>query len=117
MKLTQQEQLQHLLTHIQLPEEIHHYFDDGCLSQVDVSVSQKMWLFHVEIEQILPVNVYMQFQQYLRTAFTNIAVVQLKITTPVQQVNEEVVNSYWHLALQESSLTMRQRSNLLATQY
>ncbi|MER2233937.1 MAG: PolC-type DNA polymerase III N-terminal domain-containing protein, partial [Leuconostoc mesenteroides] len=104
MKLTQQEQLQHLLTHIQLPEEIHHYFDDGCLSQVDVSVSQKMWLFHVEIEQILPVNVYMQFQQYLRTAFTNIAVVQLKITTPVQQVNEEVVNSYWHLALQESSL-------------
>ncbi|WP_273949593.1 PolC-type DNA polymerase III [Leuconostoc mesenteroides] len=104
MKLTQQEQLQHLLTHIQLPEEIHHYFDDGCLSQVDVSVSQKMWLFHVEIEQILPVNVYMQFQQYLRTAFTNIAAVQLKITTPVQQVNEEVVNSYWHLALQESSL-------------
>ena len=34
MALTQQEQLQHLLNHIQLPKEIQGFFSNGELTQV-----------------------------------------------------------------------------------
>ena len=41
MALTQQEQLQHLLNHIQLPEEMKGFFSGGELTQVVVSKKLK----------------------------------------------------------------------------
>ena len=99
MALTQQEQLQHLVNQIQLPEEIHSFFSNGKLTQVVVSKQSKTWTFQVALDNILPANVLMQFRQHLQTAFTNIARTALVIKTPVQAVDDELVNQYWHLSL------------------
>ncbi|AFS40612.1 PolC-type DNA polymerase III [Leuconostoc gelidum] len=104
MALTQQEQLQHLLNHIQLPEEMKGFFSGGELTQVVVSKNSKTWTFQLTLDKILPVNVLMQLRQNLHTAFTNIAGTVVIIKTSVQVVDEELVNQYWHIALSESNL-------------
>ncbi|MEX0380547.1 PolC-type DNA polymerase III [Leuconostoc sp. MS02] len=104
MTLTQQEQLQHLVNQIQLPEEIYSFFSNGKLTQVVVSKQSKTWTFQVVLDNILPANVLMQFRQHLQTAFTNIARTALVIKTPVQAVDDELVNQYWHIVLAESNL-------------
>lgn len=104
MTLTQQEQLQHLVNQIQLPEEIYSFFSNGKLTQVVVSKQSKTWTFQVALDNILPANVLLQFRQHLQTAFTNIARTALVIKTPVQAVDDELVNQYWHIVLAESNL-------------
>ncbi|AEJ30301.1 MULTISPECIES: PolC-type DNA polymerase III [Leuconostoc] len=104
MALTQQEQLQHLINQIKLPEEIKPFFDTGRLTQVTVSRVAKTWTFEVALNQILPANVFMQFSQYLHTSFTNIAQTKIILTTPVHIVDEALVNQYWHMALTNSIL-------------
>jgi len=104
MALTQQEQLQHLLNHIQLPKEIQGFFSNGELTQVVVSKNSKTWTFQLTLDKILPVNVLMQLRQNLHKAFTNIARTVVIIKTPVQVISEELINQYWHIALAESNL-------------
>ena len=104
MALTQKEQLQHLINQIQLPEETKHFFTNGELTRVLVARSAKTWTFQVVLEQVLPANVFIQFRQYLKTAFTNIANTSLVIKTPIQALDDDLVNQYWHIALSSSTL-------------
>ncbi|MGY3742437.1 PolC-type DNA polymerase III [Leuconostoc inhae] len=104
MALTQQEQLQHLLNHIQLPTEMQGFFNTGKLTQVVVSKNSKTWAFHLTLDNILPINVLMQFRQNLHAAFTNIAGTVVIIKTSVQVIDEELMNQYWHITLAESNL-------------
>ena len=60
MALTQQEQLQHLLNQIEISDDIRGFFKSGALKQVAVSTSDKTWIFYVELDHILPANVYIQ---------------------------------------------------------
>ena len=104
MALTQQEQLQHLLNQIEISDDIRGFFKSGALKQVAVSTSDKTWIFYVELDHILPANVYIQLQQNLRAAFINIAMPKLIIQTVDQQINDDLVQQYWHFALDDSEL-------------
>ena len=104
MALTHEEQLKHLISQIQLPDEIVSFFEAGQLTRVDVSARQRQWIFYVQLLKPLPANVYMQFQQYLKTAFTNIADVSIMISTQSQAIDQEMMAQYWHLALDHSQL-------------
>ena len=88
MALTHEEQLKHLISQIQLPDEIVSFFEAGQLTRVDVSARQRQWIFHVQLLKPLPANVYMQFQQYLKKAFTNIADVSIMISTQSQALDQ-----------------------------
>lgn len=104
MALTHEEQLKHLISQIQLSDEIVSFFEGGQLTRVDVSARQRQWVFHIQLLQPLPANVYMQFQQYLKKAFTNIADVSIMISSRSQAINQEMMAQYWHLALDHSKL-------------
>ncbi|KAA8371021.1 PolC-type DNA polymerase III [Leuconostoc carnosum] len=104
MALTQQEQLQHLLNQIEISDDIRGFLKSGALKQVAVSTSDKTWIFYVELDHILPANVYIQLQQHLRAAFINIAMPKLIIQTVDQQINDDLVQQYWHFALDDSEL-------------
>ena len=104
MAISQEEQLQHLISQIQLADDVQPFFAEGRLKQVTVAKQAKTWTFHIVLNDILPVHVFMQFRQQLQAAFTNIAQTQLNIETPVQTIDATQVNQYWHIALADSDL-------------
>lgn len=105
MSLTQQEQLNQLIQQIDLPEEIRPDFQEGYIERVDVSPVNKTWSFVIHLTTLLPANTFLQFEQYLKQSFTQIAQVHIQIETVSETIAEHDITDYWHIALDKMGVS------------
>ncbi|CAK8053743.1 PolC-type DNA polymerase III [Eupransor demetentiae] len=105
MTLSSKEQLEQLLKHVKLADEMLPYFQEGQLLKVAVDPQVKSWHFYLNLKSILPLDVYLHFRKNLTAAFTNIAKIELSIQAADNAGNDELLNQYWPLAVKLSSLS------------
>src|SRR5690625_3678737 len=89
MSLSSHEKMEVLLKQLEFPQEIiDAQFKDSELHKVIVFKSKKLWHFHVNLEQVLPFEVYNMFYQKLQTSFQHIANVKLTLNSKNKDCNE-----------------------------
>ncbi|MCB5955855.1 PolC-type DNA polymerase III [Enterococcus sp. CWB-B31] len=91
-----------LLDQIQLEdsEREHPILQEGKIKKVVVHQKSRVWEFHLEIPEILPVMLYQSFIQHIELAFQQIAGVSVSFQTlNGGSYSEEQLTDYWQLAL------------------
>ncbi len=86
-----------LLKQIQLSNDYHHYFEGGKLTNLDVDKERRLWTFNVELKQILPIDVYKEFDVKIKEAFDfeHIDNVYFRLVTQEVNYKEEDLIDYW----------------------
>src|SRR5690625_4437313 len=83
-----------------MPNDIKNtYFKKGKIKKLIVYKQKKVWHFHVELENVLPFEVYQMFYHNLENAFEDIASVKLTLQTESQDCNEIELTHYWNYFL------------------
>ena len=105
MELTNQEKINILLEQLQLPDEHQVYFENASLKRLDVFKQKKLWHFHIEINAILPLQIYQSFIITLQKTFQNLTNVVCTLYTKDKQINTETITDYWQYYLQNTILS------------
>lgn len=96
MDISKTEKMSVLLKQIQIAEEdANNYFKDSQLIRLEVFKQLKKWHFHIQIEKMLPIEVYQVFITKLKDAFSQIAQVDLTIYTEKKDGNDTYICDYW----------------------
>ncbi|MHC5227497.1 PolC-type DNA polymerase III [Enterococcus sp. LJL99] len=101
MAENKQELFAKLIDQIQLDgnEREHPLIKQGSIEKVVVHQQSRVWEFHLEFSEILPVMLYQSFMQRLVLAFSEIASVTVSISTNTKEFTSEQLAQYWQLAL------------------
>ncbi|MFD1387901.1 PolC-type DNA polymerase III [Oceanobacillus oncorhynchi subsp. oncorhynchi] len=107
MSISKQEKMKLLLEQIQLSEtSIQTYFASSYLEKVEVYKQEKKWHFYIHLEDVLPFDEYLYFQQSLQKSFSSIAEkVELTLHTDNKQCNEKDIGVYWKHFLATTSIS------------
>ncbi|WP_243386898.1 PolC-type DNA polymerase III [Bacillus kexueae] len=98
----QRERFRLLLQQLQLTEDdIVEHFYQGAIQKLTVHKQQKTWHFQFVLQKILPFHVFQLFQAKLTKTFSHIANVTFSIHIPNPEPNEELIQSYWPVCVQE----------------
>lgn len=95
MDVSRQEKLTILLDQIQLPTDMKEDFVDAELRKLQIYKKSKIWHFHVEVKDVLPVTTYQVFEANLKKAFKHIASTDLTIYAREACQDSEHIASYW----------------------
>ncbi|MBO1003771.1 PolC-type DNA polymerase III [Pseudogracilibacillus auburnensis] len=96
MSLSNQAKMEILLKQLQLPAEIiETHFKDSKITKLIVFKQEKIWHFHIEVQQVLPFEVYSLFYEQLQQSFQAIATVQLTLHNVHLDCEEKDVKLYW----------------------
>ncbi|MBT2581942.1 PolC-type DNA polymerase III [Planococcus sp. ISL-109] len=91
-----------LLQHLELTEDVNMpFFEEAELTRMTVHKKERSWRFLVKLQNVLPLELFIQFRERLQAKFSSIAAVQLHIETNVQQAGGEQVNAYWRQVVDE----------------
>lgn len=105
--------LQHLLQQLEMTgDEYIRHFEHATLERVNVHKKSRVWQFTIQIESVLPIDVFMVFQERIRQAFSAIATIRLQFKTRSEEVDEVLIGHYWPFvieALSDMSPPIRQR--------
>lgn len=97
MDLSNREKMEILLEQLQIPDDfVNVHFTNSNLKKLIVHKQAKIWHFLIEVENVLPFNVYDLFYKALHRTFEKIANVKLTITTKHNECNETEMNKYWN---------------------
>lgn len=101
MAENKQELFAKLIDQIQLDENEreHPLIKQGSIEKVVVHQQSRVWEFHLEFSEILPVMLYQSFMQQLILAFKEIASVTVSISTNTKEFTSEQLSEYWQLVL------------------
>ncbi|ASN05699.1 PolC-type DNA polymerase III [Virgibacillus necropolis] len=101
MELSKAEKMGVLLKQLQLSEEdINNYFKDSQLIRLEVFKQLKKWHFHIQIEKMLPVEMYQVLTTKLKDSFSEIAQVDWTFYTDKKDENDTYICDYWQNFLQ-----------------
>lgn len=101
MDLSKTEKMSVLLKQLQLSEDdITNYFESSQLVRLEVYKELKKWHFHIQIEKMLPIEVYQVFTTKLKDSFSQIAEVDWTIYTENKENNDVIICDYWQNFLQ-----------------
>ena len=82
--------LQLLLQQLELTaDEYMIHFESASLSRMTVHKKERVWRFTIQVEQLLPFNMFQLFHLRLREKFAGIADIKLSITCVQPQVEEQ----------------------------
>lgn len=96
------QRLQLLLQQLELTaDEYMTHFESASLSRMTVHKKERVWRFTIEVEKLLPYNMFQLFHLRLREKFAGIADIKLSLTCENPQVEAELIASYWPFVLQE----------------
>src|SRR5699024_6874340 len=105
--------LQHLLQQLDMTEDEYvRHFEQATLERVNVHKKSRVWQFTIQLEQVLPIDVFIVFQERIRQAFLAIATIRLQFKTRSDEVDETLIRQYWPFvleALSDMSPPIRQR--------
>lgn len=95
MSTSNQDKLKILLRQIELPQNLHTYFETGELKKVIVYQQEKRWVFHIQLDKALPFDTFYTFTQHIERSFGNIANVELFLHTHSILDDEQELYLYW----------------------
>ncbi|WP_019413989.1 PolC-type DNA polymerase III [Paenisporosarcina sp. TG20] len=109
--------LQLLLQQLELTsDEYIPHFESASLSRMTVHKKERVWRFTIQVEKLLPFNMFSLFNMRLREKFAGIADIKLSITCANPQVHDETIAAYWSFILQEIDDMSPPLKNLLNNQ-
>ncbi|MDS9470618.1 PolC-type DNA polymerase III [Sporosarcina pasteurii] len=77
------------------------HFKNALLERVSVHRKSRVWQFNIQLEKLLPIEVYTIFNQRIREAFSAIATIQLNIVCKNPVVDESLIAGYWPFVIEE----------------
>lgn len=96
--------LQHLLQQLDMTaDEYVRHFEQATLERVTVHKKSRVWQFTIQLERVLPMDVFIVFQERIRQAFSAIATIRLKFTTRSDEVDETLIGQYWPFVIETLS--------------
>ena len=94
--------LQHLLLQLQLTDDQYMpFFESASLSRMTVHKKERVWKFMIQVEQVLPFELFLLLQTRLREKFAGIADVKLILACENKEVSHDLICSYWPVILEE----------------
>ncbi|MCI9110884.1 MAG: PolC-type DNA polymerase III [Bacilli bacterium] len=90
-----QDKLTILLDKLNLPENTRNYFIDGSLEKIICNKNQDKYVFLININEVLPLGVFFDFENLLCKTFSSAKSVEVKFTAPVFDV-EKLTDYYRH---------------------
>lgn len=105
--MDKQQLFQQLLEQIHLLHEPDYqpYLQDGAVEEVLVYKKSRNWTFVLRFEDILPFEIYQVLGNKLKTAFKNIAEIDLRIQTKAGRISDEKIMDYWQEAVNRSDIS------------
>lgn len=77
------------------------HFANGLLERVSIHRKSRIWQFNIKLEKPLPIDIYTVFNQRIKEAFAGIAEVRLRISSEAEEVDEQLIMSYWPFVIEE----------------
>lgn len=94
--------LQHLLQQLQITDDQYiPFFESATLNRMTVHKKERVWKFMINVENVLPFELFQLIQTRLREKFAGIADVKLIIDCRTNEVSADLINSYWPIILAE----------------
>src|SRR5690625_3537886 len=94
------ERLQLLLQQLQIHAPIREaHFQDGKIRKLVISKQNRSWHFHIELDNIIPADVYTLFVERMNSTFENIATVTFTFHYINTKIQETDVIAYWPLII------------------
>ncbi|GEK30963.1 DNA polymerase III PolC-type [Kurthia zopfii] len=101
-EMTAKQRFKILLQQIALTDDVAmQYLENGELNRLTVQKANRVWQFALELDRILPYNHFLQFQNHVDRAFSQIATIQLQITTKNSIADEKLIHEYWMKVVEE----------------
>lgn len=93
-----------LLQQLDLTEDSFvKHFEHASIDRFTVHKKNRQWDFQIQLEAILPIDVFTILQTRLIEKFSGIANILLTIKSDGKDVSQELINHYWPLVLKELS--------------
>ncbi|QUG41120.1 PolC-type DNA polymerase III [Psychrobacillus sp. INOP01] len=93
-----------LLQQLDLTEDSFvKHFEHASIDRFTVHKKNRQWDFQIQLQAILPIDVFTIFQTRLIEKFSGIANILLTIQSEGKEVSQELINQYWPLVLKELS--------------
>lgn len=93
-----------LLQQLDLTEDSFvKHFEHASIDRFTVHKKNRQWDFQIQLEAILPIDVFTILQTRLIEKFSGIANILLTIKSNGNHVTQELINQYWPLVLKELS--------------
>src|SRR4051794_5272456 len=93
-----------LLQQLELTEDSFvKHFEHASIDRFTVHKKNRQWDFQIQLQAILPIDVFTIFQTRLIEKFSGIANILLTIHSEGKDVSQELINQYWPLVLKELS--------------
>src|SRR5690625_2692820 len=101
MFMSKKERMNILLDQISLASDLRKtHFINSEIEKLEVYQSDERWLFHITIDELLPVQVYDLFSKQLKHSFKEIATVDLKLYPRKKNNEKNLVIDYWTYFIQ-----------------
>lgn len=111
MGLSRYELFDKLLEQIHFPEKENAAFQSAAIQSVVVHKASQTWEFHLILRRPMPFNLFQQFLLALKQSFKDIAAVDVKISTPMTELDGQLIANYWNYIIEKvtgSSAMLRQ---------
>src|SRR5699024_11949025 len=90
MSISKKERMKLLIEQIDLPQDIvTNYFQDSEIEKLELFKEEKLWIFHLNIKNVLPLDVYQVLLGHLKESFKGIANVNIKLRSEERRVGKE----------------------------
>ena len=89
-----QDKLEILLNRINLDKEKYLYFDNGKLEKIIINNNSKTWEIIINIDNILPLEVYLELESKVKDCFNKIDNIKVKIISNNSDYNE--IDNYYN---------------------
>lgn len=94
--------LHHLLQQLNMTDDaVVQHFQNASLERVSIHKKSRVWQFNIELERVLPVDIFTIFTERVRQTFASIATVRIKFTATSPHIEEEQVVQYWPHVLED----------------
>ena len=96
MSISKKERMQLLIEQIDLPQEIvTNYFQDSEIEKLELFKEEKLWIFHLNIKNVLPLDVYQVLLGHLKESFKGIANVKIKLICEDNTCMDDIIIDHW----------------------
>ncbi|MFV0249627.1 MAG: PolC-type DNA polymerase III [Bacilli bacterium] len=90
-----------LLEHINLDEIKYQYFEKGTITKIVASKNKESYNFELELENVLPLNIYNEFMQLLKTYYKDLKNISATITS--RNKNNQLLPIYYRNLMEKYS--------------
>jgi DNA polymerase III subunit alpha, Gram-positive type len=94
-----QDRLCVLFDKINLSDDYKSYFNNAILSNVKVDPNDKSWTIIIDIDNILPVDVYNHLLASIQTTFINDKVLYIYLSINPKNINYELLTEYYYYVI------------------